>query len=138
MDTKYLLGIQEIDVQHSGIFSAIEPLKTTAQGAEPQQPLAPALMKLRELLLDHFDFEESFMGSINCPDLAEHKQKHAEIRRLLEECVSAVEQTAVDGNLGRVLGDRISSHLLEYDVKMGRTVEQLVAQLRQHETEERH
>jgi hemerythrin-like metal-binding protein len=137
METKYLLGIQEIDVQHSGIFSAIEPLQKALPGVNPPQVLAPALMKLRELLLDHFDFEESFMGSINCPDLQEHKKRHAEIRALLESCVSTIGQTTADGSLGRVLGDRISSHLLEYDVQMGRTVEQLVTQLRDHEAEER-
>jgi hemerythrin-like metal-binding protein len=138
MDAKYLLGIQEIDVQHSSIFSAIEPLKRAASGNGSPQPLAPALMRLRELLVDHFDYEESFMGSISCPDLQEHKQRHAEIRELLEHCVSAIEGTTTDGSMGRVLGERISSHLLEYDVKMGTTVEQLVAQLRQHESEEKH
>jgi hemerythrin-like metal-binding protein len=138
MDAKYLLGIQEIDVQHSSIFSAIEPLQKTSSGNGSQQPLAPALMKLRELLVDHFDYEESFMGSISCPDLQEHKQRHAEIRELLEHCVSAIGGTTTDGSLGRVLGERISSHLLEYDVKMGTTVEHLVAQLRQHESEEKH
>lgn len=138
MDAKYLLGIQEIDVQHSSIFSAIEPLQKAAPGNGSPQPLVPALLRLRELLVDHFDYEESFMGSISCPDLQEHKQRHAEIRKLLEDCVSAVGQTSADGSLGRVLGERISSHLLEYDVKMGTTVEQLVAQLRQHEADEKH
>jgi hemerythrin len=93
-------------------------------------------MKLRELLIDHFDFEESFMGSISCPDLQEHKQRHAEIRKLLEDCVSAVGQTAADGSLGRILGDRISSHLLEYDVQMEKTVELLVRQFRNNGAEE--
>ena len=100
-------------------------------GKGSPQPLVPALKKLSELLLDHFDYEESFMGSISCPDLQEHKQRHAEIRKLLEECVGAAGQTAADGSLGHVLGDRISRHLLEYDVKMGTAVEQLVAELRQ-------
>ena len=138
MDTKYLLGIQEIDVQHSGIFSAIEPLQQGLPGTTPPQALATALIKLRELLIDHFDFEESFMGSINCPDLHEHKKKHAEIRALLEDCVSTIEQSNADGNLGRVLGDRISSHLLEYDIQMSKAVENLVTQLRDHEAEEKH
>lgn len=131
MDAKYLLGIQEIDVQHSSIFSAIEPLQKSDSGNGARQPLVPALLKLRELLVDHFDYEESFMHTINCPDLQEHKQRHAEIRELLENCVGAIEQTALDGSLGRVLGDRISTHLLEYDVKMGTTVEHLIAQLRE-------
>jgi hemerythrin-like metal-binding protein len=131
MDAKYLLGIQEIDVQHSSIFSAIEPLQKPDSCTGSPPSLVPALRKLSELLLDHFDYEESFMGSISCPDLQEHKQRHAEIRKLLEECVGAADQTVADGSLGRVLGDRISRHLLEYDVKMGTTVEQLVAQLRQ-------
>lgn len=131
MDAKFLLGIQEIDVQHSSIFSAIEPLQKPDAGNASSQALAPALRKLGELLFDHFDYEESFMGSISCPDLQEHKQRHAEIRKLLEECIRAAGQTAADGSLGQVLGDRISRHLLEYDVKMGAIVEQLVAELRQ-------
>jgi len=138
MDAKYLTGIQEIDVQHSGIFSAIEPLQKALHDANPPQTLAPALTKLRELLLDHFDFEESFMGSINCPDLQEHKQRHTEIRKLLEDCVSTIGQTSVDGSLGRVLGDRISSHLLEYDVQMGKTVEDLVRQFQGQDALGRH
>ena len=138
MDTKYLLGIQEIDVQHSGIFAAMESLQEVGAGNLQPQPVAPALEKLRELLVDHFDYEESFMGSINCPDLQEHKQKHAELRRLLEDCVNTSSPTSIDGSLSRELGGRISEHLLEYDVKMGKAVEDLVAQLRHHEAAEKH
>lgn len=137
MDAKYLLGIQEIDVQHSGIFAAMESLQKLDRESVPLQPVAPALKKLRELLVEHFDYEESFMGSIDCPDLQEHKQKHAELRRLLEDCVSTSSPTAIDGSLSRELGGRISDHLLEYDVKMGKAVENLVAQLRHHEAEEK-
>jgi hemerythrin-like metal-binding protein len=137
MDAKYLLGIQEIDVQHSGIFAAMESLQKLDRESVPLQPVAPALKKLRELLVEHFDYEESFMGSIDCPDLQEHKQKHAELRRLLEDCVSTSSPTAIDGSLSRELGGRISDHLLKYDVKMGKAVENLVAQLRHHEAEEK-
>jgi len=136
MDAKYLLGIQEIDAQHSGIFAAMESLQKAAAGILQPQPVAPSLNKLRELLVDHFDYEESFMGSINCPELQEHKQKHAELRRLLETCVSTSSPTSIDDRLSRELGGRISEHLLEYDVKMGKAVESLVAQLRHHEVEE--
>jgi hemerythrin-like metal-binding protein len=136
MDAKYLLGIQEIDVQHSGIFAAIEPLQKAASEEGQAQALVPALWKLRELLVNHFDFEESFMGAIACPDQQEHQRRHAEIRQLLDDCINTVAPASPGENLGRTIGDRISSHLLEYDVQMEKTVELLVRQFRNNGAEE--
>lgn len=137
MDAKYLLGIQEIDVQHSSIFSAIEPLQKAVPGNGSPQPLVPALLRLRELLVDHFDYEESFMGSIECVDRGEHEARHLELRALLDECVNSTAPAAADGSPAQVLGRKISDHLLEYDAKLGYAVEHLVTNLRRHEAAEK-
>jgi len=137
MDAKYLLGIVEIDVQHSAIFAAIESLREIRTINEHPEMYRVLVGKLHDLLVDHFDFEELFMGSINCPERLEHIQRHLEIRNLLEDLANTP-QTAMDGRLWQILDTALSEHLLKYDVTMGATVEHLVAQVHRHESKARH
>lgn len=137
MDAKYLVGIQEIDAQHADVFAAIESLQRSIAADAAPQALVPALRKLQDLLLAHFDYEESFMGSIECVDRGEHEARHLELRALLDECVNSTAPAAADGSPAQVLGRKISDHLLEYDAKLGYAVEHLVTNLRRHEAAEK-
>jgi hemerythrin len=115
----------------------MEGVQQICSDKEREQPLVPALKNLRDLLASHFDFEESFMGSINLPDRQEHARKHLELMAAIDECLSAISPATSDGSLGLALRGKISDHLLEYDVKMGKTIEHLVAQVRDHEVGEK-
>jgi len=137
MDAKYLVGIQEIDAQHADVFAAMESLqRSMAVDTEPRA-LVPELRKLQDLLLAHFDYEESFMGSIECADRIEHEARHLELKALLDECVNSTTPATTDGSPAQMLGRRISDHLLEYDAKLGYAVEHLVTRLRHHEAAEK-
>ena len=128
MDAKFLLGVQEIDIQHSEIFAALEAL----QQISSETGQHPMLERLHDLLVDHFDYEESFMGSINCPDRQEHQQRHSELKVLLKSLVSTTPLALKDGSIGRMLASTLSNHVLKYDAQMGMTVENLIAQVHRH------
>jgi len=137
MDAKYLVGIQEIDAQHADVFAAMESLqRSMAVDTEPRA-LVPELRKLQDLLLAHFDYEESFMGSIECADRIEHEARHLELKVLLDECVNSTTLATTDGSPAQLLGRRIADHLLEYDARLGDVVEHLVSSLRHHEAAEK-
>lgn len=136
MDKKYLLGIEELDSQHITVFSMLGELQAAcAENAAPDM-LGPLAKKLADYLMAHFDHEESFMGAINLPNRAEHKQQHLELVALLGELVAKCAQTPRDGTLEQTLLETLSKHLLRYDAEIGDAVEQLIGRLRSHEAEE--
>ncbi|NVO07463.1 MAG: hypothetical protein HXX19_16780 [Rhodoferax sp.] len=137
MDRMYFVGIKEIDSQHAEIFSAIESLQQFNSASDRSHCRCETLEKLRNLLGQHFDYEESFMERISCADLQDHKQCHVELLALLDRCIATEPSVNAEGDLGRNLGEKISGHLLQYDFMMEQAVKKLIDQLQQHEAEEK-
>lgn len=137
MDSKFLLGIEELDSQHIAVFSILGELQTACANNAGPETLGPLAKKLGELLLAHFDHEESFMGAIKLSSRTEHHQQHLALKALLGELVARSKQTLTDCNLEHTLIETLSDHLLRYDAKIGEAVEQLIEHLRKHEAEER-
>ena len=77
MLTMHVFENPEIDAQHEVIFAQLKSLQE-ALSDEPQR-VRPALGHLHELLVAHFEAEESFMDA--------HRQKHREMLDLLEQCL---------------------------------------------------
>ena len=138
MDHKYLLGIEELDIQHADIFAVLENLRRISSDNERIEERGPLLTKLHDLLVAHFDYEESFMGTINCPDRHRHEDKHSELRAMMDVLIGKASQTQAERLRESTFGEKLSAHLLEYDVGIGLFVEYLIEQLRVHEVGERH
>ena len=138
MDGKFYLGVKEIDAQHSCIFAALESLQKIIAKADHSHTVAPILETLQSLMGSHFAYEESFMERIDCADLQEHKQQHAELAALLEDCIRRTTPTKTDERLDGELGDKLSVHLLTFDTKMESVVNRLIDRFRNHEVEEGH
>lgn len=137
MDKKYLLGIEELDSEHTSVFSMIGELQSAcAKNAGPEM-IGLLAKKLADYLVAHFDHEESFMGAIDLPGRAEHKQQHLELVALLGEIVAHSAQSPGDCHLEQKLLETLSKHLLRYDAEIGQAVEHLVSGLQAHQTEER-
>lgn len=81
VDTKYLLGIEELDLQHEGIERICIALDEVVDDKDCWLDL---LEKLRERLRFHFYAEESIMSIFAYPEAQEHKRSHLEIIRLLD------------------------------------------------------
>ncbi len=65
MDSKYLIGIPEIDAQHKEISELVIALQEVIADGHRRQLIHPTLKRLHHLLVTHFDYEESFMAMVN-------------------------------------------------------------------------
>jgi len=81
VDSKYILGIDELDSQHEGI----EIICIALQGAvEDKDRWRDLLENLSDRLKFHFYAEESIMKIFAYPEFQEHKKSHQEITELIE------------------------------------------------------
>jgi hemerythrin len=81
LDSKYILGIDELDAQHEGIESLCLALEEAVEDKDRWRNL---LEKLCEKLRFHFHAEESLMDILAYPESQQHKRSHGEIIRLVE------------------------------------------------------
>jgi len=81
VDSKYLLGISELDSQHEEIETGFKAL----QEAIGDKDRRPALVEnLCEKVRFHFYAEESIMKVFAYPEYQEHQKSHLEILKSLE------------------------------------------------------
>ena len=81
MDSRYALGITELDAQHSEIESLFIALQEALEHKKSGHAL---LADLCEKLRFHFHAEESVMQIFAYPETQEHKRKHLEILKSVE------------------------------------------------------
>ena len=81
MDSKYILGISEMDSQHEGIETVLIALQDAIDDKERWHSL---LENLYEKLRFHFHAEESIMQVFAYPEYQEHRRSHLEILNSVE------------------------------------------------------
>ncbi len=94
-DSKYELGVQEIDDQHRCIFDLANALH--AAGATPGTPevVAAVLFEMEAYVDTHFDDEEAHMRSIGFPHYEEHCRIHKEMRAKVRDLAERFERMEV-------------------------------------------
>lgn len=75
-EDKYLLGIKEIDEQHSGFFSLVKDNLNRIEKPEPEQ-LGSIINNMEEYLKNHFNTEEELLEKSGYPDFENHKKQHS-------------------------------------------------------------
>lgn len=133
MDFDYFLGIQEIDAQHDEIFAHLQALQQLISDQEQRHSAAPMLQQLKDLLVDHFAREESFMNVVACTDQPTHRMKHQEMLRLLESCIASLPSSGSAEGVGTMINDTLRAHVLEFDTQIADAIKQLFDTLRAHE-----
>lgn len=81
MDSKYSLGITELDSQHAEIEALFIALE---ESPDYKESWHARLESLCEKLRFHFYAEESIMQIFAYPETQEHKRKHLEILKSVE------------------------------------------------------
>lgn len=81
MDSQYLLGIAELDSQHTEIETLFIALQASLDDKKSWHIL---LESLCEKLRFHFYAEESIMNIFAYPEAQEHKRKHLEVLKSVE------------------------------------------------------
>ena len=136
MDSIYFLGIPEIDAQHDEIVGVVKTLQEAI--AEKQfQRVQPLMMNLYQVLNTHFAYEESFMGVINSPDLAQHREFHKHILNLFVDFFDLPSAPADYEPFGKMIGDAVITHVLDEDRHLSESIKQLLQNYQQiHATKE--
>jgi hemerythrin len=133
MDSKYILGIPEMDEQHDRIFSVVQALEDVLAKGGPPDLIHSTLGHLQQLLIAHFAKEESFMDILKCADLPKHRTIHLDILDLMQKCVAAAEDINRERPLEHMLADRLAHHVAEDDVQMVDAIKKLINTLSTHE-----
>lgn len=81
MDSKYVLGIDELDSQHEGIERVCIALQ---ESIGDQVRWRSLLDELYEKMRFHFYAEESVMGIFSYPESQDHRRSHLEILKWVE------------------------------------------------------
>ena len=119
MDSKFVLGIFELDAQHAEIDYLAASLREVAVRTHQRHLAHPTMRRLRLLLRAHFVYEESLMGLVKYQDLPQHRKMHIDILRLFNDCLGNPSPAPSDyEHFGKLLADNVLGHVMEHDVPM--------------------
>ena len=130
MDAKYVLGIPEIDAQHEEISEFVDAFREVIGQKHQQHLVQQALKRLHQTLVDHFDYEEAFMGMVNYPDLPQHKRTHKGVLKLFEDYFDSPAASSDIDSFGKLISDKVLDHIMEHDLKMTDSVKQYLSSKR--------
>jgi hemerythrin len=120
-NSKYSVGIQTIDKQHSGLFDSLNELHGAMMSGKGQIMTGPVLQKLVKYTREHFSAEESMMTVTKYPQLAEHQSKHRAFTQKVTDFVARFERKEASLNLELMnfLRDWLIAHIQGDDAKYG-------------------
>jgi hemerythrin-like metal-binding protein len=118
MDSRYHLGIPEIDAQHEEIHRIVVALQEVIASKSQHYMVSPAMKRLNQLLALHFASEEALMGMVGCSDLPAHKKMHSRLLQIFDDYFRNPPAASAYERLGKVIGDKVLGHVMEHDLKM--------------------
>lgn len=129
MDSKYRLGIPEIDTQHADISAMVAALNEVIAAKDRCHLIGPTLKRLRQLLASHFDYEESFMAMVNYDGLHQHRKNHQGVLKLLDDYFSRPPAAADYAQLGKMMSEKVLGHVMGHDAHMTEAVRLYLSKL---------
>ena len=115
------VGIQEIDEQHKQLVQLLNKLFEVmlSQGPERETIAKTTLKELIDYTTIHFAVEESLFRIFNYPAYDEHKAKHDELKRQVNDIVLRVKsgEKRIDTALLVFLRNWVTQHIMEEDKK---------------------
>jgi len=116
----YLIGVEEIDVQHKKFLRLISEIYQFAGNSEDSQESLKLVAELRRYVRFHFDSEELLMKTYSYPNRAEQIREH---NNLIDELDGRIERLkAGQGNIVELvffLTKWFIDHDLYFDKKFG-------------------
>lgn len=118
---EYSVGVQSMDGQHSGLFAILNDLDSAAALGQARPVTSMLLRKLVDYTSFNFQAEEKLMACTNYPRLLEHRIRHCELTRSVNEFVSRWEkgQATIDEHLLAYLRDWLANHIQSDDKQYG-------------------
>ncbi|MBF0158918.1 MAG: hemerythrin family protein [Magnetococcales bacterium] len=90
---KYRFGIAEIDRQHQQLFEIFWELHTAIGEGSDLEQVSSCFDRLNQYVTTHFAYEEELMTQYAFPQLAAHRQQHADIGDDLQALLSIYAET---------------------------------------------
>jgi hemerythrin len=115
--SKYSVGVQSMDSQHTVLFGLLNDLHTAMMKGQAQSISGALLRKLANYAHDHFAAEEAMMASACYPELAKHRIEHRDLSRQVEEFAARYERGECTLNLDLLnfLRDWLTNHIEKVD-----------------------
>ncbi len=118
---KYTVGVKALDNQHTILFDTLNELYSAMMDGKAQSMTGPLRHKLVDYTHKHCSAEEDLMASAKYPGFAEHRIKHRDLTKQVEEYVGRYERGEISLNLPLLnfLRDWLTNHILKEDHEYG-------------------
>ena len=120
-DTKYSVGVRELDSQHKVLVDLLNELFDAMQAGKTNDILGKIIKKLVDYTKTHFATEERYMQQYSYPDLASQKKEHeaftAKVLAFQEQFDSG--RMALSVSVTSFLKDWLVQHISGSDKKYG-------------------
>lgn len=120
-DSTYSVGVEHLDSQHQGLFNLLNELHGAMTKGQAQSVAGALLRKLAEYARTHFAAEESMMSAARYPGLADHRIKHRDLTKQVQDFVARYDrgEVALSIDLLGFLRDWLTRHIQETDREYG-------------------
>jgi len=119
-DAGLSVGVELIDSQHKSLIAKINDTATALDEHQGEREVMKTLAFLSDYAEFHFSTEEKHMAATGYPELAEHREKHAEFR----ETLARMEQEFREEGSTKMLAESIHTLLWNWLVEHIQTVDQ--------------
>jgi hemerythrin-like metal-binding protein len=127
MDAKYLCGIPEIDAQHEELQNLVTAVLDLIAKKDQRHLLHPALRRLNQLLVTHFEYEETLMARVNYQDLPQHAKTHKGVLKIFNDYFARPRSSSDYDYFGKVISEKVLGHVMEHDIQMTARVREYLA-----------
>lgn len=117
LDQNFSVGVQTLDNQHTVLFDILNELHAAMMKGQAQSLTGPLLKNLAHYTRNHFAAEEAMMAASKYPGLTDHKVKHCELVKQVEDYVTRFEKGEITLNLYLLnfLRDWLTNHIQKVD-----------------------
>jgi hemerythrin-like metal-binding protein len=115
--SKYSVGVESIDKQHTVLFGILNELHAAMMKGQAQNMTGPLLRKLANYTRDHFNSEEAMMAAAHYPKLAQHRALHGDLCKQVDEFIVRFErgEGRLNVQLLNFLRDWLANHIQHED-----------------------
>ena len=117
-DKSYSVGVLKIDSQHALLFAILNDLHTAMMKGQAQSLTGPLLHQLADYAQSHFSTEETMMAVADYPGLADHKIKHRELAKQVDDYILRYDKGDITLNLKLLdfLSEWLTNHIRKVDM----------------------
>lgn len=115
--SKYSIGVTEMDRQHRVLFDILNELQSAMLSGTARNVTGQLLKRLTDYTRRHFSAEEALLTAAGYPELTQHRIKHSELLKQVDEHVARFQrgEMTVNVQLLNFLRDWLTTHIQHTD-----------------------